>query len=245
MKMAPSPGLSFTWCPRWDSNPHELPQRFLRPPRLPFRHSGARDVPNQCNRYIEAHEGIEPNEALDRKRTAKEKGRPMDAKLSELLNHQINEELYSAYLYLTFADYYEDRGLKGFANWYMVQVQEEVAHAKILRRYLLDNDVSVKMTAIAEPDKTFSTDLEPLEAGLAHEKHITACIDRCYAAANDVHDFRAMQMLDWFVKEQGEEETNASDMIKNMKLFGSDPKGLYDLDREYQTRVFVAPTMPM
>lgn len=169
----------------------------------------------------------------------------MDAKLSELLNHQINEELYSAYLYLTFADYYEDRGLKGFANWYMVQVQEEVAHAKILRRYLLDNDVSVKMAAIAEPDKTFSTDLEPLEAGLAHEKHITACIDRCYAAANDIHDFRAMQMLDWFVKEQGEEETNASDMIKNMKLFGSDPKGLYDLDREYQTRVFVAPTMPM
>ena len=233
------------WYTIRDSNPHELPQRFLRPPRLPFRHSGARDVPNQCNRYIEAHEGIEPNEALDRKRTAKEKGRPMDAKLSELLNHQINEELYSAYLYLTFADYYEDRGLKGFANWYMVQVQEEVAHAKILRRYLLDNDVSVKMTAIAEPDKTFSTDLEPLEAGLAHEKHITACIDRCYAAANDVHDFRAMQMLDWFVKEQGEEETNASDMIKNMKLFGSDPKGLYDLDREYQTRVFVAPTMPM
>ena len=218
MKKAPWPGLSLTWCPRWDSNPHELPQRFLRPPRLPFRHSGARDVPNQCNRYIEAHEGIEPNEALDRKRTAKEKGRPMDAKLSELLNHQINEELYSAYLYLTFADYYEDRGLKGFANWYMVQVQEEVAHAKILRRYLLDNDVSVKMTAIAEPDKTFSTDLEPLEAGLAHEKHITACIDRCYAAANDVHDFRAMQMLDWFVKEQGEEETNASDMIKNMAL---------------------------
>ena len=238
-------GPSLTWCPRWDSNPHELPQRFLRPPRLPFRHSGARDVPNQCNRYIEAHEGIEPNEALDRKRTAKEKGRPMDAKLSELLNHQINEELYSAYLYLTFADYYEDRGLKGFANWYMVQVQEEVAHAKILRRYLLDNDYKPTMEAIAKPDKTFANDLEPLEAGLAHEKHITACIDRCYAAANDVHDFRAMQMLDWFVKEQGEEETNASDMIKNMKLFGSDPKGLYDLDREYQTRVFVAPTMPM
>ena len=145
----------------------------------------------------------------------------MDTKLSELLNHQINEELYSAYLYLTFADYYEDRGLKGFANWYMVQVQEEVAHAKILRRYLLDNDVSVKMLAIAE------------------------CINRCYAAANDVHDFRAMQMLDWFVKEQGEEEANASDMIKNMDLFGSDPKGLYALDREYQTRVFVAPTMPL
>lgn len=169
----------------------------------------------------------------------------MNDKLAELLNHQINEELYSAYLYLTFADYYEDRGLKGFANWYMIQVQEEVSHAKILRRYLLDNDVAVKMFAIAEPDKTFTSDLEPLQAGLEHERHITECINRCYAAASEVNDFRAMQMLDWFVKEQGEEETNASDMIKNMELFGSDPKGLYDLDREYQVRTFVAPTMPM
>ena len=169
----------------------------------------------------------------------------MDAKLAELLNNQINEELYSAYLYLTFADYYEGRGLKGFANWYMVQVEEEMAHAKILRRYLLDNDADVKMLAIAQPDKEFKNDLEPLEAGLEHEKYITDCINKCYAAAYEVHDFRAMQMLDWFVKEQGEEETNASDMIKNMELFGSDPKGLYDLDREYQARVFVAPTMPM
>ena len=169
----------------------------------------------------------------------------MDAKLAELLNNQINEELYSAYLYLTFADYYEERGLKGFANWYMIQVQEETAHAKILRRYLLDNDAHVKMLAIAQPDKEFSCDLDPLKAGFEHEKYITGCINKCYAAANEVHDFRAMQMLDWFVKEQGEEETNASDMIKNMELFGSDPKGLYDLDREYQARVFVAPTMPM
>ena len=76
----------------------------------------------------------------------------LDKSVAELMNKQINEELYSAYLYLTFADYYEDRGLKGFANWYMVQVQEEVGHAKILRRYLLDNDVQVKMLAIAEPD---------------------------------------------------------------------------------------------
>ena len=126
-------------------------------------------------------------------------------------------------------DYYEDRGLKGFANWYMVQVQEEVSHAKILRRYLLDNDAQVKMLAIAEPDKVFTDDLAPLLAGQEHERYITECINRCYAAAADVRDFRTMQLLDWFVKEQGEEETNASDMVKNMQLFGSDPKGLYDL----------------
>ena len=46
----------------------------------------------------------------------------LDQKVGDILNAQINKELYSAYLYLTFADYYEDRGLKGFANWYMIQV---------------------------------------------------------------------------------------------------------------------------
>ncbi|WP_077598260.1 ferritin [Olsenella urininfantis] len=169
----------------------------------------------------------------------------LDAKVADLLNTQINKELYSAYLYLTFADYYEDRGLKGFANWYMIQVQEETAHAKILRRYLLDNEHQVKMLAIAQPDKTFDNDLAPLEAALEHERYITASINECYQAAYDVHDFRTMQVLDWFVKEQGEEEANASDMVKNMELFGSDAKGLFQLDREYQTRVFNAPTMPM
>lgn len=170
----------------------------------------------------------------------------MNEKVAEVLEKQINAEFYSAYLYLSFADYYEDRGLKGFANWYMIQVQEEVDHAKALRRYLLDNDYKPTMEAIAKPDKTFSNDLEPLEAGLAHEEYVTGLIHHCYEVARDEHDIRAMKMLDWFVGEQGEEETNARDMITNMKLFGSDPKGLFDLDREYQTRTYVAQTtLPM
>jgi ferritin len=167
-------------------------------------------------------------------------------KVTSVLNEQINKELYSAYLYLTFADYYEERGLKGFANWYTIQVQEERDHAMALRRYLLDNDFTPKMAAIAEPDLTFDNDLAPLEAGLEHEEYITASIHHCYEVAQGEKDIRTMQMLDWFVKEQGEEETNARDNITNMKLFGSDPKGLFDLDREYQTRAYVAQTtLPM
>ena len=158
--------------------------------------------------------------------------------VTAILNEQINKELYSAYLYLTFADYYEDRGLKGFANWYMIQTKEEVDHAMALRRYLLDNDFTPTMEAIAKPDKTFSNDLEPLEAGLAHEEYVTSLIHNCYAVAQKANDIRTMKMLDWFVSEQAEEETNARDMIQNMKLFGSDPKGLYDLDREYQSRAY-------
>ena len=170
----------------------------------------------------------------------------INERVAKVLEEQINKELYSAYLYLTFADYYEDRGLKGFANWYMIQVQEECDHAKAIRRYLLDNDYTPTMEAIAKPDKVFTSDMDPLVAGLAHEEYVTSTIHHCYEVAHEEHDIRAMKMLDWFVEEQGEEETNARDMITNMELFGGDPKGLYDLDREYQQRTYTAQTsLPM
>lgn len=168
----------------------------------------------------------------------------MDPKVYELINDQINKELYSGYLYLTFADFYEAEGLKGFANWYMIQAQEERDHALIFRKYLLDNDCPVKMKAIDEPDKTFEAGdhMGPLQAALVHEKYVTSLINDIYAAAYDAHDFRTMNFLNWFVDEQLEEEANASEMISNMQLFGSDPKGLYDLDREYLARVYNVPS---
>ncbi len=169
----------------------------------------------------------------------------LDSKVADILNAQINKELYSAYLYLEIADYYEGRGLKGFANWYMIQVQEEVAHAKILRRYLLDNDCKVTLEAVAKPEASFADDIEPLRAALKHEQYVTASINECYAAAEAARDYRSMKMLDWFIEEQGEEETNASDMVSNMELFGGDSHGLYSLDREYAARTYTAPTMPM
>ena len=166
----------------------------------------------------------------------------MDSKVYELINDQINKELYSGYLYLSFADYYEAEGLKGFANWYMIQAQEERDHALIFRKYLLDNDCPVKLLAIDQPDKTFEDHLAPLEAALEHEKYVTGLINGIYAAADEVHDYRTLQFLKWFIDEQLEEEANARDMISDMKLFGSDPKGLYDLDREYAARVYSVPS---
>ena len=177
--------------------------------------------------------------------TRKEKNMALDTNVGNILTQQINKEFYSAYLYLTFADFYEEQGLKGFANWYVIQSQEELAHARILRRYLLDNDWTPTMEAIAKPDLTFSKVVEPIKAAYEHEQFITASINECYAVAQKVNDFRTMQLLDWYVKEQGEEEANASDLLKAIELFGGDPKNLYDLDRENAARVFVAPTMPM
>lgn len=84
-----------------------------------------------------------------------------------------------------------------------------------------------------------------LKAGLEHEMYVTDLINNIYAAAHEVKDFRTMQFLDWFVKEQGEEETNASDLISKMELFGSDPKGLYMLNSELSGRVYSAPSLTL
>ena len=167
----------------------------------------------------------------------------MDKKVHELLNAQINNEFYSAYLYLDFSNYFKAAGLDGFANWYMVQAQEERDHAILFYTYLQNENMPVTLEAIDKPDKVFTKHLDVLKAGLEHEKYVTSLINDIYSAAYDVRDFRTMQFLDWFVKEQGEEETNANDLISKMELFGSDPKGLYMLNQELNGRVYSAPSL--
>ena len=167
----------------------------------------------------------------------------MNKKVADLLNDQINKEFYPAYLYLDMSNYFERRGLNGFANWYMIQAQEERDHAMLFYRYMLNNDCTVTLDAIAKPDKVFKKDMDVLKAGLEHEEYVTASIHTIYDAAYKVKDFRTMQFLDWFVKEQGEEETNARDMITKMELFGSDARSLYMLNQELAARTYSAPSL--
>ena len=167
----------------------------------------------------------------------------LDAKVKELINTQINQEFYSEYLYLAFANYFYDNGLDGFANWYDVQAQEERDHAMLMRTYLHNNGERVTFSAIAEPQNDFDSIKAVLKAGLAHEQYVTSLINKIYQAADTIHDYRTMQCFDWFVKEQGEEEKNADDLIKKYKMFGSDAKGLYALNQELLARTHVAPTL--
>ena len=167
----------------------------------------------------------------------------MNERVHELLNQQINKEFYSAYLYLDFSNYFEERGLDGFANWYMIQAEEERDHAMLFYQFLQNESKKVTLEAIGKPDKELKSDMDVLRAGLEHEQYVTSLIHDIYAEAYAAKDFRTMQFLDWFVKEQGEEETNANDMITKMELFGSDPKSLYMLNQELAARVYTAPSL--
>lgn len=167
----------------------------------------------------------------------------LNEKVAALLNDQVNKEFYSAYLYLDFSNYFEARGLDGFANWYKIQAQEERDHAMLFYQYLHNNCAKVTLGTIAKPDKVLDSDMTVLKAGLEHEMYVTDLINNIYAAAHEVKDFRTMQFLDWFVKEQGEEETNAESLVKKYELFGDDPKSLYMLDNELGARVYSAPSL--
>ena len=167
----------------------------------------------------------------------------MNDKIKTLLNEQINKELYSAYLYIDIANYYDELDLDGYANYYMIQAQEERDHAMLFYDYLHNNSEKVTLGAIGAPDVELKELADPLHAGLKHEMYVTDLIHTIYAAAKEVNDFRTMQFLDWFVKEQGEEEKNANDLITKMELFGSDPKSLYMLNQELMARVYTAPSL--
>lgn len=167
----------------------------------------------------------------------------MDAKVSALLNTQINKELYSAYLYLDMANFYKSKGLDGFSNWFEIQAQEERDHAMLMYQFLHNNDETVTLEAIDKPALTYTELMDPLTEALKHEKYVTSLIHTIYLAAKEADDFRTMQFLDWFVKEQGEEEQNASDNINKMKLFGSDARALYMLNQELAARTYSAPSL--
>lgn len=167
----------------------------------------------------------------------------LNQEITKLLNEQINKELFSAYLYLDMANYYADQSLNGFENWFFIQTQEERDHALLFRQYLLNNGESVVLKEVSGPGENYKNYREPLVKAFEHEQYVTASINNIYAAAYKINDFRTMQFLDWFIKEQGEEEKNADDNIKKYDLFAGDPKGLYMLDNELKARVYAAPSL--
>ena len=169
----------------------------------------------------------------------------MNDKIAKLLNEQINKEFYSAYLYLDMSNYYNDLDLDGYANYYMVQAQEERDHALLFMQYMQSNDLKVTLEAIDRPDKKFNDVLDPMVVAAEHERYVTALINEIYREAHEDKDFRTMKFLDWFIDEQREEEESADKMVSRYKLFGSDPKGLYLLDQEYAARAYTAPSLTL
>lgn len=158
--------------------------------------------------------------------------------ITAMLNEQVGKEFFSSYLYLAIANYYSEQNLDGFANYFEVQAREELDHALLFRRYLLHNAACVCLEKIESPQITYTNCAQGLTAALLHEEMITASIYTIYTEALACKDYQTTQFLDWFIKEQGEEEKSASALCKKYELFAGDAKGLYLLNTELFARIY-------
>lgn len=161
----------------------------------------------------------------------------MDKKLEEAINVQINFEIESAHIYLAMAGYIATLGLEGFESWFMVQYEEELAHAKKMINYVNERGGRIQIKGFEDPENEFKSLLDALEISLNHEKEVTRRINNLMKIAYDIHDYASISFLQWFIDEQVEEEDNFTKLIDKVKLVKD--AGLYHLDKEMLTRVFV------
>ena len=164
-------------------------------------------------------------------------------KMQTAFNEQINKELYSEYLYLAMKVYFQEWNLQGFVNWFDVQVQEEHAHAMGMFNYLNERGGKIDLRAIDKPVVEGSTPLEIFEHVLRHEEYVTSRINHLADVAEEVKDRAALHLLDWYIKEQVEEEASVGGVLATLKLIGDDKKALLMLDKDLATRTFVAPVI--
>ena len=160
----------------------------------------------------------------------------MNERIEKAFNEQINEELFSSYVYLAMSAHFEAMNLEGFANWMKHQAQEEVEHAMRLFTHLSRRGGRVVLKAIGEPPLDFGTPLETFQKALAHEQHITGTINTLYELALAERDYPAQLELQWFIDEQVEEEENTGRVVELLKLAGDNKGALLMLDRDLGKR---------
>lgn len=161
-------------------------------------------------------------------------------KIRDILNEQINKEFYSAYLYLSMSAYFSEIGLYGFSNWAKIQSKEEIDHGMILFEYVLGRNSQIHLSQIAMPVFDMKSPLDVFEQIYRHEKSITSAID-CVAEMTEVEcDLATRNFIDWYLREQIEEESSISRIISKLKAFGAEKSALYLIDRELSSREYSA-----
>lgn len=166
----------------------------------------------------------------------------LSEKIQQALNNQINEELSSAYVYLAMAALADGKGLPGMANWFKMQYQEELVHADRFFHYVLERNGEVELEAIAKPEvDPEATALQLFESALAYEVHISQCIYKIKDLAREESDHPTDVFLEWFVREQVEEESSVQLIIDKLKLVDGDRNGLFMIDQELGSRKVEGP----
>lgn len=161
--------------------------------------------------------------------------------LGSMINDQINMELYSANVYLTMASYFFNQELNGFGNFFLVQMKEEQFHAMKYFQFLHDVEGKFNLKSIAAPDQEYKNFKQVFELALENEKKVTESTNILIDTALANKDFGSYTFLEWFIKEQVEEESLMRNILAKLELIGNDRSALFILDAELSKRTFVAP----
>jgi ferritin len=176
----------------------------------------------------------EGNSANDKRE--RERKMELSQKMQDALNKQINEELASAYIYLSMAAYCESINLPGFAHWMRAQTNEEMEHAMKFYNFVHSRGGRVVLEAIEKPPVEFDGPTSVFEKTLAHEQYISSCIHDLYSMAVEEKDYASLSTLQWFIDEQVEEEESATAILELLKMIGDKGQGLVMLDRQLGAR---------
>ncbi|WP_010479663.1 ferritin [Thermococcus zilligii] len=160
----------------------------------------------------------------------------LSEKMLKALNEQLNKELFSAYFYFGLAAYFRDKSLEGFASWMEAQAEEELGHALRIYDYIFDRGGKVELERIEKPKQTFESPLKAFEAVYLHEVGVTQSIFKLVDLAREENDHATHNFLQWFVKEQVEEEASTKAILDKLKIIGDSPQGTFILDRELKAR---------
>jgi len=160
----------------------------------------------------------------------------LSKKMERALSKQINAEFYSSYFYLNMALYCESIDLPGFAHWLRLQTQEEYEHAMRLLDFVLSRDGMVDLEQIDKPKGGFKNINDVFAQVLEHEKKVTGMINDLYALAVKENDYPTQVELQWFIKEQVEEEKTAKDILQQLKWVGDKDTALFMLDQKVAQR---------
>lgn len=160
----------------------------------------------------------------------------MDKQLEKLIQDQIKNEWYSAYLYTSMAAWFDSENLEGFAHWMYKQAGEETEHGKKMFEFLIDRGVRIVLQAIPQPPSDFPSPLAIFEQSLEHEKKVTALINGIADQADKVNDHPTKVFIQWFITEQVEEEKNASQIVNLLKKLPPNSAGIFQLDHRLLKR---------
>ena len=163
----------------------------------------------------------------------------LSEKMRAGLNSQMTKEGHASQIYLSYGAWAKAEGYDGIANFLFRHSQEERNHMIKIMEYILERGATVNVEAIPAPPKNPSNVQTCFEKVFEQEIDNTKSIYTLVKQSFEEEDWATWNFMQWFVKEQTEEETLAMDLLDKIKIAGGNKASgdaLYNIDRDMEKK---------